>query len=308
MKKLVTFSLLLSLINMGNKTSPAIIDGESLLPGSINNTLWVATVQMHSSHDLNENTKTICRYLSECAQKGVRVVVFPECVTSGYFREDIPRYSEKDFLNAEKEIAEACRKNNIYAIIGTPYFENNNLYNMALVINNEGQTIYRQAKIYLVGADKPWAQEGNKLGVFKIDDIVCSVLICHDSRYPELARLPVMKGSRVVFYISSESPITNEVKIEPYRAQVVARAVENQVYVVHANTPQKIDPFEGSHGQSRIVDPNGTILKEATIFGEEILIEVLDINRATGKTAQRSLESPFLKKWWKSGLKLVNDP
>ena len=269
--------------------------------------LKVATVQMHATHDLKENVARICRHLADCSGQGVRVAVFPECATTGYFREEIASWSEKDLLDAEKEIAAACLKHGIYAVVGTPYFENGIRYNFALVISPEGKTIYRQAKVYLVGGDKPWAQPGKKLGIFNIDNHVCSVIVCHDSRYPEMVRLPVMKGARLVFYLSCESDIRSEEKMEPYRAQVVARAVENNVYIVQANTPQKMNPVEGSHGQSRIVDPNGQLIREASVFDEEVLVEVLDLTRATGKLPANSLESPFLKDWWRKGLEMVEE-
>ncbi len=273
-------------------------------PGHIS----VAAVQMHSSHSLKENVEKICRHLSECAQKGVRVAVFPECATTGYFSDEITGYSIEDYLNAEKEIANSCISNKIYAVVGTPYFEDGQRYNMALVIDDKGQTIHRQVKINLVGGDKPWAQPGNRLGIFRIDGEICSIIICHDSRYPELVRLPAIKGARLIFYLSCESNITSEYKIEPYRAQVVARAVENNVYIVQANTPQRINPLEGSHGQSRIVDPNGNLIQEASIFNEEVLTEELDLTKASGGTAKRSLEAGFLNEWWEKGLELVNDP
>ena len=270
--------------------------------------LRVAAVQMHSGHDLQKNTAAICEHLAQCVQKGVRVAVFPECVTSGYFKEDIPGYSEQDFLRAERAIARACRQHKIFAVIGTPYYEEGQRYNMALVIDDTGKTIFRQAKINLVGGDRPWAEPGNRLGLFRIDDHLCSVLICHDSRYPELVRLPVIKGARLVFYLSCESDIFQEEKIEPYRAQVVARAVENNIYIVQANTPQRLEPREGSHGQSRIVDNKGTLIQEASIFGEEVLIEDLDISSAKGSTALQSLNAPFLNNWWNQGLELVTIP
>lgn len=262
---------------------------------------------MHSSHSLNENVANICRHLTECAKKGVRVAVFPECATTGYFKDDIPGYFQMDFISAEKEIANACMANKIFAVIGTPYYEKGKLYNMALVINDKGQTIFRQPKINLVGGDKPWAQRGNRLGLFRIDDELCSIIICHDSRYPELVRLPAMKGSKLVFYLSCEANITRENKIEPYRAQVVARAVENNVFIVQANTPQRISPLEGSHGQSRIVSPDGTIIREASIFKEEVLIEILDLTSASGEMGKRGRQAGFLKGWWNKGLKLVKE-
>jgi predicted amidohydrolase len=230
------------------------------------------------------------------------VAPFSECATSGYFTEDILDYTEKDFLDAEKKMATVCAEYKIYAVVGSPYFVDGVRYNMALVFDDKGKTIYRQAKIQLVGGDEKWAEPGNRLGLFQVDDDTCSLIICHDSRYPELVRLPVMKGSRLVFYMSWESGINEEHKIDPYRAQVVARAVENNVYIVHSNAPQTLSPLEGSHGQSRIIAPDGTILKEASIMGEDVLIEVLDLGKSTGELANKSLRAKFLKDWWENGL------
>jgi len=269
--------------------------------------LKVAAVQLNSGHDMKENVKQICEYLAICAKQGVRVALFPECATTGYFTEDILDYSEEEFLHAENEIAAVCAENQIYAVVGTPYFIDGTRYNMALVIDDKGRTIYRQAKIQLVGGDIGWAEPGNSLGLFQIDSDTCSLIICHDSRYPELVRLPVMKGSRLVFYMSSESGIESERKMVPYRAQVVARAVENNVYVVQSNTPQNLSPLEGSHGQSRIVAPDGTILKEASIMGEDVLIEVLDLGKSNRERANKSLRAKFLKDWWEYGMEKIDN-
>jgi len=282
-------------VEMGNQRSSA--------PGQIK----VATVQFRSNHNMQENVNRICDYIKHCANQGASVAVFPECATSGYFTDDILNYSEKDFLDAEKDMAAVCAANNIYAVVGSPYFVDGIRYNMALVIDNQGKTIYRQAKIQLVGGDTGWSAPGNSLGLFKIDDDTCSLIICHDSRYPELVRLPVMKGSHLVFYISNESGIKEEHKMDPYRAQVVARAVENNVYIVQSNAPQTLSPLEGSHGQSRIVAPDGTLLSEASMMGEDVLIEVLDLNKSTGNLAKKSLRAKFLREWWENGLMKIEE-
>jgi predicted amidohydrolase len=273
----------------------------SSVPGQ----LTVASVQLRSAHSMKDNVTRICWYLKYCASQGARVALFPECATSGYFTEDILNHNEKDFLDAEKEMAAVCAEQKIFAVVGTPYFWDGVRYNMALVIDDHGETIYRQAKIQLVGGDEGWAAPGNRLGLFKLDDDTCSLIICHDSRYPELVRLPVMKGSHLVFYMSNESGIKEEHKIDPYRAQVVARAVENNVYIVQANAPQTLSPLEGSHGQSRIVAPDGTLLSEASIIGEDVLIEVLDLTKSTGTLAKKSLRAEFLKDWWEDGLEKI---
>jgi len=267
----------------------------------------VAAVQLAVSNDLEKNTKRICEHIAGLAKQGVRVALFPECATTGYFKDEIPKYTEKQLKKAEETIAYTCAENDLYAIVGSPYFEDGVRYNMALVIDHEGRSIYRQAKIQLVGGDKGWAEPGNKLSTFKIDDITCSIIICHDSRYPELVRLPVLKGSRLVFYLSWESDMKAEHKIEPYRAQVVARAVENGIYVVHANAPQVVTPWMGSHGQSRIVSPRGVLLQEAPIFEETVLIEELDMNQARAGNARNSLRAKFLKDFWQAGMEKIDE-
>jgi predicted amidohydrolase len=108
-----------------------------------------------------------------------------------------------------------------------------------------------------------------------------------------------MQGARIVYYISSESGLLDESKLAPYRAQMVARAVENNVFVVAANSPAEQDRIrQSSHGQSRIIGTNGAILKEASFFGEDILIETLIVR--PGKLSA-PLKGP-LGQWWQQGL------
>ena len=72
--------------------------------------------------------------------------------------------------------------------------------------------------------------------------------------------------------------------MNPYRAQVQARAAENRVFVVHANAPANPD-LSASHGQSRIVDPDGNIIQEASQFDEEVLIA--DLRVVGGESRER---------------------
>jgi len=90
----------------------------------------------------------------------------------------------------------------------------------------------------------------------------------------------------------------------PYRAQVQARAVENSVYVVQANAPANPDQ-SGSHGQSRIVAPDGNIINEASIADEDIVSAVLELKRATGDNARKSLANGPFTDWWKEGVQRV---
>ena len=272
----------------GNNNSPSV-------------NLSVASVQMRSSENLTENANRISVYIKECAAEGAKVVVFPECALSGYFEKVIKELTAEEITLAEQEVIRACREARAYAIVGMPYREGEKLFNSAIVISPEGEVIERYHKIQLA---ESWPDAGDHLSVFRIDGHLCSIIICHDERYPELVRLPVLAGAKVIFYISHESGIKQESKIEPYRAQIQARAVENNVYIVQSNAPAN-DDVSGSHGQSRIIAPDGNILMEASIFNEDVLKATLDLSKASRGNALRSSSRGILQDWWKEGMKYV---
>ncbi len=114
----------------------------------------------------------------------------------------------------------------------------------------------------------------------------------------------MLAGARVIFYVSHESGLREESKLQPYRAQIQARAVENNVFVVHAKAPANPDAT-GSHGQSRIIAPDGNILLEALMFEEKTLVAELQLAKATRQNARRSLTQGPLQDWWKEGVKRV---
>jgi agmatine deiminase len=175
------------------------------------------------------------------------------------------------------------------------------LYNSAVVLDSSGKVVERYHKVQLA---ENWPAPGDHLSVFRLAGVPCAIIICHDERYPELVRLPVLAGARVIFYLSHESRLKYETKLSPYRAQIQARAVENTVYIAHANAPAN-DDATGSHGQSRLIAPDGNLIAEASLFGEDVLTAQLDLKKATADNARRSLTRGPLQGWWREGLKQV---
>jgi len=263
--------------------------------------LRVAAVQMRSSRNLAENIAHIQKLLRPCGKDGVRVAVFPECALTGYYGDLIPKCSAEQLADAERQVARTCREAGIYAVLGTPHRSGGKLFNSAVVIDPAGKVLERYHKIQLA---ESWPEPGDHLSVFPVDGVPCSIIICHDERYPELVRLPVLAGARVLFYLSHESGIRAESKIKPYRAQIQARAVENTIYIIHANAPANPDA-SGSHGQSRLIAPDGNLLQEASLFGEEVVAGTFDLSKATAENARRSLTRGPLTRWWQEGVKQV---
>ncbi len=263
--------------------------------------LKVAAVQMRSSSDLATNVQKIIDHLERSAQKGNDVVLFPECALTSYSTETIRLLKKEVIEQGIETVAKACSQHQIAAIVGSATWEGERLYNTAIIIDGKGKVIERYHKIQLA---EDWPVGGDHLSLFYLKGIPCSVIICHDERYPELVRLPVLAGAKVVFYLSHESGVRSESKIEPYRAQIQARAVENNVYIVHANAPANEDTT-GSHGHSRLIAPDGNILQEASIFKEDILMGSLDLSQASQANARKSMTRGPLIEWYREGVKKV---
>jgi predicted amidohydrolase len=264
--------------------------------------LKIATVQMRSSLQVDENWRRMATYLNGLADQGVQIVVFPEYSLVPYDGDTIRRVPARQVSAAEERLRQICRNRKIATIIGSIYKVNGRIYNTAVIFDSHGELVERYGKIYL--ASEPWMTPGNHIAYFNLEGVPSTVMICHDERYPELARLPAIQGARVMYYIAHESGLDEEYKIVPYRAQVMARAVENGMYVVACDAPANPRNYRDSNGHSRIIGPDGNVLKEASMFGEDILIEILEIKPRSPKDAwwsDLSLAGP-MGHWWREGL------
>jgi predicted amidohydrolase len=269
------------------------------VPKTLETSVKVAAVQFRSSFDVPDNQRRMIEVLVSLSKQGVRIAVFPECALTGYQKSPDLRATPEQVTAAEEQIGRACRMNRIAAVFGSIYWGKAKVYDTAVAFDSHGELKERYGKLQL--AAEKWASPGNHIALFNLEGITSTVIVCHDERYPELVRLPALKGARIVYYISSESSLLEENKLMGYRAQMMARAVENGMFIVAANTPASPRDLSGSHGQSRIINPDGRVLKEASFFGEDILIETLSVS--PGKL-ERPLEG-LMGEWWQDGIDIM---
>lgn len=93
--------------------------------------------------------------------------------------------------------------------------------------------------------------------------------ICYDLRFPELFRLGMLAGAEV-FTVIANWPVPRKVH---RRALAVARAIENQAYVVCVNRAGN-DPHLMYQGESFVVGPKGDVLAEAGVEESVLSVEL----------------------------------
>lgn len=262
--------------------------------------LRVAAVQMKFAPTIDGNLAAIERLLAEAARRRADAVLFPECAVTGYafdFSTLTPAMVRAP-LAAVGRMAARLETN---VLVGSPVFGRGKLYNCLVVFNRRGEVTYCYAKCQLTDGDRKHFTPGNAIALFEVDGVTVTTVICHERRYPELVRLAVMAGAQILFH-----PNAGMDRLAVSRSKrggrdgIVARAFENAIYYVFANS---VGPQGGglwSAGDTKIVAPNTRVLKLADNEHEEVLVAELDLSHATRRYAVRSMERPrFLAADWK---------
>ena len=263
--------------------------------------LDVAIVQMPISDDWERNRDRMRHWIEEAAEQDAEVVVFPETVLSGFSKQAVSSWGEDARAAGMADIAALADEHDLYVIYGTATPSRDALpFNSAIIVDPQGREVTRYHKMI----PEPWFEPGDHPAFFEIAGVPATVIICHDNRFPELVRLPVLAGAKVCFYISYEiNGLKAAVrKQENYRSQLIGRAAENGIFVVQANGVGPEGGESQSLGQSRIIAPNGTVLDEAPALEETMIVRRLDLREAGRGNALESLESKFFAEWWKLGL------
>jgi predicted amidohydrolase len=98
--------------------------------------------------------------------------------------------------------------------------------------------------------------------------------VCYDLRFPEVYRKLAVENDVNAFVISSAWPFP---RVEHFRTLAMARAIENQSYVIVAN---RVGTDNGVSfcGSSAIIDPYGVIIASASQDREELIHAELSVD------------------------------
>jgi predicted amidohydrolase len=271
--------------------------------------LQVSCVQLHWAKTLERNLERTLRYIRLAADEGSRVVLFPETNLTGYYFPYVLGLAPKAVQKALDETCHAAAAANIWVIVGTLRKTSDRFLNLAHVISPKGTLVHEYAKVHMAGRDeKKHCRGGDKLSLFEIDGVLCTLVICRDGRHPELYRLPAMAGAQILFHPSCSS---DEVEAVLWK-RVAGRAQQpvgpnSKIFHCVANTVgQPPDGKQTSSGQSFIREPSGMPLAEAGYCHEEMITAVLDLDRADRSYVLESLKDPpFLRRYWEEMVKEV---
>ena len=260
----------------------------------------VAAAQMAFAPTIPGNLAKIAAALDRARRRQADVVLFPECAVTGYSA-DFRRLDRAEIRDALAVVGALAREAKTNVLVGSPVFGGRKLFNALVAFDRAGRGVHCYAKCQLTTLDREVFTPGDAVSLFEIDGVACTSIICHERRYPELVRLAAMAGARIVFHPNAglDPRAVSQTK-RGGRDGIDARAFENAVYYVFANSVGPQGGGRWSAGDSKIVAPDRSRLALADNERESVIVADLDLARATGEYARQSLERPrFLAPYWK---------
>ena len=222
-------------------------------------TVRVGAAQMISHKgEIEENVSKALAFCDRAAQKGVKILCLPECASTGFdwlsdrnaaakvYAEPLPGPMVDAFAAKAKET-------DMYIIMGVVERprRSKKIYNSAFVVGPQEGYMGKFSKVL---SERVFA-DGEEAPVFDTRYGRIGIFICADMRSPELSRLLVLKGARVLFqptnYFHADGVDIKRRYMGKCTAQR-ARAIDNGVHLVIANAGR-----QEYVNNSRIIGPNG---------------------------------------------------
>jgi omega-amidase len=234
--------------------------------------LVISLAQMNIAlGDERKNVALMEKWSAEAARRGSHLVVFPELWSTGYALERAGELSSALNNGVFNEISAAAVQSKISIVGSVLEKRGQEVANSAAFFAPNGRMmgIYRKIHLFRLMQEDEYLQRGSSPLMLDLPWGSTGLAVCYDLRFPELFRKYAVDGARMVI-LPAEWPLE---RIEHWRALLVARAIENQCYLVACNSAGPTgEAVFGGH--SMIVDPWGKVVIEG---GENPLLITAEI-------------------------------
>lgn len=228
----------------------------------------IAAIQMPTVADKMENVRTVKTYLEKIKDENPDFVILPEMFCCPYQTENFPIYAEEEGDPIWQQLSGYAKQYGIYLIGGSMPEKDaeGNVYNTSYIFDREGKQIGKHRKVHLFDIDVKGGQTfkesdtltaGDSDTVFDTEFGKMGVMLCFDIRFPELSRMMVNDGARIVFVPAAFNMTTGPAHWE---LSFRTRALDNQIYMVGCAPARDVSAGYISWGHSIVTDPWGRVI------------------------------------------------
>ena len=209
---------------------------------------------------------------------GSDLYVLPEMWTTGFTVD--PQHDAVAEPFARERMVELAIQSNA-AVAGSIAVEVNGEYRnrFYFAMPDEAVCHYDKHHLFTLGHEHEHYTAGQQRSVIEWQGVRFLLLVCYDLRFPVWARN--CGDYDCILYVANWPTL----RIEAWRTLLRARAIENQCYVIGVNRiSTELTTIKGKQdirlfgGCSAIIDPEGTVLKEASAESCEAISAPIDID------------------------------
>lgn len=229
----------------------------------------VAMIQMHVEEDKLGNIANASEFVKKAVEQGADIAILPEMFNCPYKTSNFPVYAEEEGGECYRLLSELAKTYGIYLVAGTMPEKDNKgrVFNTSYVFDRQGCKIGKHRKMHLFDIAVEGGQyfkesetltPGNSVTVFETEFGKMGLAVCYDFRFPELSRLMVDEGAKVLIVPAAFNMTTGPAHWE---VMFRSRAIDNQVYTIGTAPARDIDSCYTSYGNSIIVSPWGEVIE-----------------------------------------------
>jgi omega-amidase len=236
----------------------------------------IACLQMDIAFgDPQNNYETAKTLIEKSLKEKPDVIVLPELWTTGYDLTRLDLIADEGANQTIKFLTELAKTHGVHFVGGSvANLGKTGVKNTMPIINKHGTIVHQYSKLHLFKLmdEHLYLEAGDEKGIFELDNRRFAGVICYDIRFPEWIRSHAAEGAEALFVVA-EWP---EPRLNHWRSLLIARAIENQCFVIACNR-SGTDINNKFVGHSIIIDPWGEIIAEAG-DQQEILTATIDLD------------------------------
>lgn len=258
----------------------------------------IAGIQTHVMlGDTSANLDIMFRWLANPRVRDADLIVFPECMLSGYCFESLDEawpHAQSVPGPATDAVLNWCQQYQQHVAFGMlEQGAEGKLFNSCVLVGPSGIAgNYRKIHLPFLGVDRFTTSGAEPFKVYDVNEMRVGIHICYDGIFPESGRVMSLDGADLLILPTNWPPGADTfAKYIPN-----ARALENNVYFMSVN---RVGTERGFRfiGQSRICDTNGNTLSEAPENEEAILMGQVDLLKARNKRLVRVPGKHIIDRW-----------
>jgi len=207
--------------------------------------------------------------------EGHDLIILPETFTTG-FPVDPSRFAEKPDGKSMQWMAGIAKKTGT-VLTGSLLLDDGGKYFNSLIWMRPDGTYERYDKrhVFTMGGEHEKITAGNKQLTVELKGWKIRPMVCYDLRFPVWCKNSLDAQGNFEYDLAIFIANWPNVRSYPWEQLLIARAIENQAYLIGVNRMGFDGPGNYYSGDSMVIDPKGKVIAKGEEGKERAINEVL---------------------------------